>query len=50
MGKLEKACDTVFKGCSIEKGQCVCSQAVDCHNPFPYKDENQCMKDIKGKC
>lgn len=47
-GKPDQKCSTVFKGCNIEKGQCVCGQTVDCQNPYPYKDESQCQKDIKG--
>jgi len=42
-------CDKRFKGCSIEKGECVCGEQVGCANPYPYKDQRQCIKDIKGE-
>jgi len=42
-------CNTTFRGCSIDKGLCVCSETVDCVNPYPYKDIHQCKKDIKGE-
>jgi len=41
-------CTTLFRGCSLDKGVCVCDETVDCSNPYPYKDLIQCNKDIKG--
>jgi len=47
-GVKEETCGTTFQGCSVEKGECVCGELVDCTNPYPYKDLAQCTKDIKG--
>jgi len=46
---LDSPCSTTFKGCSIDKGVCVCEETIDCTNPYPYKDLHECKKDMKGE-
>jgi len=44
----KEKCSTLFSGCSVDSGECVCGETIDCQNPFPYKDIKQCKKDLKG--
>ncbi len=41
-------CAKVFKGCRVKAGECLCGQKQACSNPFPYRNEHQCFKDLRG--
>ncbi|KAK2155167.1 hypothetical protein LSH36_247g03025 [Paralvinella palmiformis] len=41
-------CTTVYKGCKLQAGDCVCESTTACINPYPYINEHQCEKDISG--
>merc|ERR1711976_509446 len=42
-------CKTMHKGCRVEQGKCVCGHERGCISPFVYRNEHQCLKDLRGE-